>query len=261
MTTPDAFKHPLQVSIDAFIVLVLLLGLGLWLIYKGFDTYRVGRMIRDTATESVQAAAVGRTELVGNATPAGTVLTRPFSEGDCIYANYRIEEEREDSEGDTTWATLDRDTWVTDFHLDDGTGSILVEPEVTANFEISDAHTANVVVPAGASEPEPVAAFLEHGSEVDSTTEHTRRYVEEVIPPGTELYVLGGAEIRDRPMERGEENLVLRRDQGSDRFVISDKTEGALAAGLSRRAPILILIGLVVSSVSLYLLLAEMGVG
>ncbi|MEF8779960.1 MAG: GIDE domain-containing protein [Haloferacaceae archaeon] len=252
---------PLQISIDALAFFVFLFGLGLLLIYRGFNEYRVGRLIRDTATETVQAAAVGRTELEGVAEPAGGVLARPFTDGGCLYAHYRIDEEHEDSDGDKSWRTLDHDTWATDFYLDDGTGEVLVEPEVSAKFEISDEHTTRIVVPEGRSAPDEVAEFLEQGTDVDRTSGHKRRYVEEVIPPEETVYVLGGAEIRTDAEGRDHESLVIRRDDGSDRFVVSDMTEETLTTVLSRRAPMMIVFGLALSAFSLYMLLTELGIG
>lgn len=252
--------RPLQVSLDAVVVLGLLFMLGLYLVYRGFRTYQIGRAIRDTATETVRAVAVGRTELVGEVTPADTVLSTPFTEGECVYATYRIEEEREDEDGNTSWATIDHDTWVTDFVLDDGTGSVRVAPEIDARYEISDANTASFVVPPKRSEPSTVARFLEQVSEVEPTDRETRRYVESVIPPGEEVYVLGGAAIHDAA-DGGEGSLVIGRDAGSGRFLISDMPEGELTETLSRRAPMLILLGLGMSVVSLYFLLTELGLG
>lgn len=252
---------PLQVDVEGVLVLLLMFGLGLVLIYKGFDEYRAGRLIRDTATETVRAAAVGRTELTGTARPAGTVLSRPFTDGDCLYAHYRIREEREDGDGDSSWSTLDSDTWVTDFHLDDGTGEILVEPELSAKFEISDEHTTTITVGERQSTPPAIVEFLEQGTDVDPTSRCKRRYVEEIIPPGESVYVLGGAEIRANGDGRDADDLVVRRDGGSDRFVISDMTEEQLTTTLSRRAPLMILLGLAMSAVTLYVLLVELGVG
>lgn len=262
VTSGDAVAAvPLQIEVDTVLVLVFLFGLGLLSIYHGYDEYRAGRLIRDTGTETVRSAAVGRTELEGTATPRGTVLDRPFTEGDCLYASYQIREEREDDDGDTTWATVDHDTWVTDFSLDDGTGAILVEPDVSAKFEISDENSTRISVGKGQPEPPEVAEFLEHGTHVQPTAMYNRRYVEEVIPPGESVYVLGGAEIRADAEGRDEDQLVVRRDEGSDRFIVSDMPEDELTSTLSRRAPVLILLGLGMSAFSLYALLHHLGIG
>lgn len=252
---------PLQIGLDGLLVLLLLFGLGLLVIYQGFDEYRAGRLIRDTATETVRAAAVGRTELVGTARPAGTTLARPFTDGECLYASYQVREEREDDDGDASWATIDHDLWVTDFHLDDGTGAILVEPEVTTKFEISDEHSTTVTVREGASPPQGIGEFLEQATDVEPTSDNRRRYVEEVIPPGESVYVLGGAEMRPAEGGENEDRLVIRRDGGSDRFIVSDMTEEQLTGTLSKRAPAMILLGLAMSAFSLYFLLSGLGVG
>lgn len=253
--------HPLQTSVEGTILLVAMFGLGLLMIYSGFNEYRVGRLIRNTSTETVRGAAVGRTELAGRVKPAETTLAQPFGDGECVYALYRIQEEREDSDGDTSWATLDHDIWVTDFYLDDGTGEILIEPEVTAKFEISDGNTTVLEVPGSRSTPSVVAEFLEQGTDVEPTSRDTRRYVQTVLPPGEEVYVLGGAEIRSDGTGREAENLIVRRDASSDRFVISDMPEERLTTTLSRRAPLQIAFGLLLSAVSLYLLLTHVGAG
>ena len=252
---------PLQVSLDGLLFGLFLFGLGIWMIYHGFSEYRASRLIRDTATETVRAAAVGRTELEGTAEPVGPVLARPFTDGDCLYAHYSIREEREDSDGDTSWATLDHDTWITEFYLDDGTGRVLVEPEVSAKFEISDEHTTRITVPEGRSEPAGVAEFLEQGTDVDPTTQHRRKYVQKVIPPGGTVYVLGGAEMRPDAEGRDEDSLVIRRDESSDRFVVSDMGEEELTTTLSRRAPMAIGLGIALSAGALFLVLNQLGVG
>lgn len=250
---------PVQIELDALLVLLGMFGMGLLLIYKGFDEWRAERLIRDTATETVRAAAVGRTELAGTAVPAGMTLDRPFTDGDCLYASYRIQEERETDDG-TKWVTIDSDTWVTDFYLDDGTGKILVEPEVSAKYEISDENTTTIVVPEGRAAPDEIAEFLRQGTDVDPASGEKRKYWEEVLPPNEAVYVLGGAEMREAAGGANEDRLVIRRDGGSGRFIISDMTEERLTKTLSRRAPLMILFGLLLSTVTLYALLTEMGV-
>lgn len=250
----------LEISVDGVVVLVIFFGLGLLMIYNGFQEYRVSRLIRDTATETVNAAAVGRTELVGTARAAGMTFAQPFTNGEALYVDYEIQEEREDSDGDSSWTTLDHDTWVTPFDLDDGTGEIRVEPEVSAKFEISEAYTTSLDVSDGESAPAAVQEFLEQGTDVDPISHNRRRYRQEIIPPGETVYVLGGAEVREESEGRDEESLVIRRDSGSGRFVISDMTEKSLTSTLSRRAPLQILLGLGLSAVSLFLLLNELGV-
>lgn len=257
---PRLSDWPLQVAIDALVVLVILFGVGLVIIWTGFKDYRLGRLIRNTGTETVRSIAVGRTEIQGIARVPGPSLARPISEGECLYAHYRVDEEREGNDDDTTWATLAHDTWVMDFLVDDGTGTVRVEPEIDATFEISDDHTSWIEIPAGREEPPRIAVFLEQVAGVEPTTTRTRRYYEEVIPPGERVYVLGGAVPRQHGREHAAEELVISRDDASGQFVISDNTQGELTSELSRRAPMLIALGLALSAVSLYFILVQLGV-
>lgn len=199
-------------------------GVGLFLIYKGFDEYRTGRLVRDTATEKVRSAAVGRTELKGTAEPDDEVFERPFTDGECLYAHYSIREEREDPShdsddhgSDTEWVTVDSGTWVTDFYLADDTGEVLVEPEADAKFEVSEEYTTTYRVHEHESEPPEVREFLAETASADPTSHHEREYTEEVIPPDESTYVLGGAEPREDGSGDNEDRLVIRRDGGSDR--------------------------------------------
>ncbi len=74
------------------------------------------------------------------------------------------------------------------------------------------------------------------------------------------MYVLGGAVQRADEAGANEDRLVIRRDDGSGRFVVSDVPGDELATTLTRRAPLLILLGLGLSVVCLYVLLDVFGV-
>jgi hypothetical protein len=160
------FDIPLQNSLetDAIVVLVLAFLAGLGLIYWGFRTYRIGRLIRDTPTEKVRSVAVGRTELEGTAIPDEFILDRPFTEGKCLYASYTIKEYREDhSDNDNNnnnkeWKTILSNTVAAPFYLDDGTGQIFVDADSSATFEISDEYTDEIRV--NGTPPAKVQEFL-----------------------------------------------------------------------------------------------------
>jgi hypothetical protein len=74
---------------------------GFALMWRAIRYYRIGRTVLDTPTERVRSASVGRTELEGRAEPAEYVVDRPFSEGQCLYADDRIKQRAEDT--DSNW--------------------------------------------------------------------------------------------------------------------------------------------------------------
>jgi hypothetical protein len=250
---------PLQAGPIDFGIVLLMFLMGLFVIYKGFDEYRVSRLVRDTATERVRSVAAGRTELEGRAIPADTVFHQPFTDGECLHAMYRVEEYRDSDDG-SDWHTVATDVWVAPFLLADDTGRIRVEPTTTAKVELSEENTTEITVPAGRSPPAGVGKFLESVDGVGPDVDEKRRYTQKVIPTGASVYVLGGAAQRDVEAGGNEDRLVVRRDDGSDRFVVSDMAEDELASGLGRRAPLLILFGLVFSAGCLFFLLTMLGV-
>lgn len=258
------------------LALLAFFGIGLFLVYNGFQTWQRKRLIQDTPTEKVRSAAVGRTELSGTAKPIdGTgTIDRPFTDGECLVAIYEVEEWEEDHDPDDHgtdghWKTIDSGTLYNPFELDDGTGTIRVEPESDATYEISSEHRTQIRVGAGRSPPGEVVEFFQRqrdgddgllggflSSDPSSRGSEKRRYTQEVIPPGERLYLLGGAEPRERADGSNADLLVLRRDEASDEFIISDQSEDELVSGYKWAAPAQIVGGIALSAVMLYLLLS-----
>lgn len=242
----------------------LFLLVGLLVIYAGFDEWRKKRLIQDTPTEQVRSIAAGRTEIAGTATPTEGTVEQPFAEGECLYADWEIEEHHHDDDG-SDWHTIDRGEVATPFALDDGTGTVRVAASTDATWEISEEHHTRIDVGARESPPEEVRSFLETHSETDVGDEgivfgDRRRYTQEVLPPNEEVYVFGRAAEREDASGSNEERLVMERDGGSGRFIISDMTESELTESLSTRAPLFILLGLAMSVGGLYGVLWSVGV-
>jgi len=264
---------------DGQIVIAIFFAVGLFLVYGGFRRWQKMRLIQDTPTEKVRSAAVGRTELSGTAQPidsAGTV-ERPFTDGECLVAMYKVEEWEEDHDDDDHgsdghWRTIESGTLSVPFHLDDGTGRMRVEPADDATYEISDENTTRFRVGGGRQPPDEVVEFFERrygGDDGDggflsglfdgspgAKDWDQRRYTERVVPVGVDLYLLGGA----YPMEGGQgsnaERLVFRRDEGSEEFIISDQSEEELISDYKWTAPAMIVAGIALSAGMLYLFLA-----
>ncbi|MFB6218713.1 MAG: GIDE domain-containing protein [Halobacteriaceae archaeon] len=247
--------------------LALLFGVGLFLVYDGFRTWQRKRLMQDTPTERVRSAAAGRTELTGTGRPIGEPVRRPFDDGPCLVATYEIEEYRDDSDSGGGWTTVDSGTVCAPFLLDDGTGTMRVEPDEDARFHFDDDHVREIEVGAGEEEPEPVLEFLRThtdagippiGGVTGVLFGEERRYTERWIPVGAELYLLGGAE----PVGAGERNtsgLVLRRDGSSGQFIVSERSEADLVGGAAWRGPLEIGGGIALSAAALFFLLADLG--
>lgn len=259
---------------DDGVVLLVFFVVGLALIYNGFDTWKRMRLMQDTPTERVRSAAAGRTELMGTATPIEDVgtLEQPFADGDCLVATYAVEEWEDDQDDDGgNWETIDSGTLTRPFALDDGTGRMRVEPEADATYEISEANTTRFRVSARERPPTEVSEFFQRrgddgdddgllggllDGDRDARAAERRRYTQEVLPPDEEAYLLGGAQPASGADGSNADRLVLGRDEASDRFVVSDRTEEELTARYRWRAPAQIVGGLALSAAMLYLLLS-----
>lgn len=267
-------------SSDGTIVLLVFFAVGLLLVYNGFNKWKQMRLIQDTPTEKVRSVAVGRTELSGTGKPIDDIGTfeQPFTDGECLVATYKIEEWEEDhdhdddSASDGHWSTVKSGTLTNPFALDDGTGQMRIEPEADATYDISSKNQYQTRVRGGRSPPDEVVEFFQREFESDDdddgllggilngspgANDHDdRRYTQEVIPPGEDLYLLGGAEPMEGEGGSNAQRLVLRRDGGSEEFIISDKDEDELVSEYKWRAPAQIVGGLLLSAGMLYLLLA-----
>ena len=100
---------------------------GAAFIVLGFALLRRKRLIENLPTSRIRSVAMGFAELAGRA-KAKTALAAPFSAITCVYFRYLVEQEKTRSRGGRTWETIDRGESGEPFHLQDPTGTILVDP-------------------------------------------------------------------------------------------------------------------------------------
>ena len=123
----------------------------------------------------------------GRAAP--DVLLAPLSGRPCVWWDFRISIKETDSRGNSKWSQLESATSVTPFALADLDGRCLVGP-VGAEVTPTDTDTWY------GDTPRPVAGPPQHGW--IGSLDHTYRYTERLIAPGTRLSVLGGAALARR---------------------------------------------------------------
>lgn len=258
---------------NGFIVALVLFAVGLYLVYDGFTDWQEMRLIQDTPTEKIRSAAVGRTELNGTGEPIGEPLDRPFGDGPCLVATYEIEEWEEDHDdehhNDGHWSTVESGALVDAFEVDDGTGTMRVEPDENATFEIDSEHQRRIRVRPGDETPAAVTQFLRDHADQDVPPSdgvkgflfaEDRRYTERWIPPETDLYLLGSAEPNDVGTGSNADMLTLQRDSASDEFIVSEQNEDELVSERKQGAPLKVVGGLALSAITLYFLLGMTGV-
>lgn len=117
---------------------VFCLILGSILVWRAIHTFRKRRLVEDTATIKVHAAAVGLTELQGYAWPIGDETTS-LEGRRCLYYDLRVEERRQSGKN-SHWVTIFKTQNQTPFLLADGSGHCLVVP-YHADYDIHESTT------------------------------------------------------------------------------------------------------------------------
>jgi hypothetical protein len=103
------------------------------------------------------------------------------------------------------------------------------------------------------------ASDLFDGGDPLGQTHKRRRYRQTILPVGTDIYLYGSAQPRQEgSMSTSEADLLeIRRDTGTGEFLVADIGEAQLQDSYSKRGPLKIVVGLLLSAVGLYLLLSR----
>lgn len=242
------------ILVQASLVAVLL-GAGALLL--GFRELRVRQGVRNTPTSTVRSLAIGPAEVKGRARPAGEPVRAPLSGTEAALVEVTVEAYH-DTGDDGYWETLGRYRHPDAFLVDDGTGEVLVdplgadirsEPEETVGRSSGDppprelADLASEALPEDDDPDGPVAALPgpaqglaqdvddEGGPEehLASPGNRRRRYVERVLEPGEQAYVLGYAErLEEAAAVENARNLVVAEPPRDGVFVVADGPEEQL---------------------------------
>ena len=266
---------PPEAAVFVFILVPGFLLYGLVSLYGAVVEYRAYRSIRNTPTENAGAVAVGRTELEGRVQPLDETLAQPFQQGSCVYASWRVEQKETTDDDEWEWTTLDSGGDAVPFVLEDDTGRVEIhhvsDASVDGNsssVETGGATFSNMLEnPTSPSEwfrgnPDRIDAFL--GGRVgrwrtDASPGYntTNRFTQDVLAPGDRVYVRGWAEPKPdiTAGTTGSDRLRITDHADADTFSIEAGTEQEQANIARRKALVGLVVGLVLSTVSLFLLL------
>lgn len=211
---------------NVFFFGLILLGIGGFLFAGGFKWWNQRNLIRDTPMSKVRGIAMGPIEVHGKVIPAQKkILKSPFSNKDCVYYKYTIEEYRRQGKS-SSWVQVKGGEQHSFFFIEDETGGVLVDPlGATIEIPADGKYNSNF----GRDPPKQVKSFLQTqgiGFEGLFGANKKMRYTEYFIAPGDELYVIGRAgknpHIEEGSAVRGTDNIMIQK--GSF-YYISDKAE------------------------------------
>lgn len=238
----------------------LISGLGS-IFYLGPRFYGRYTLVGSTPVKPVQSVTMGQTALEGVARPAEQVFPQPFGEGECLYANWKVEDQTGTGESES-WSQVASGTLSAPFYLEDDTGrefvdeigKVLVDDPEDATVRISEENVDSL----GAGEV-PEAQLQTFYEEHDvPTSRHRRRVEQKIITPDTDLYVLGVAERLDDPEEWGANDVVITDGDGDDEFIVADSDQREVERNYRNLTIAAVFYGLVCIPVSLYFVVSEL---
>ncbi|MFC2075422.1 GIDE domain-containing protein [Bdellovibrionota bacterium] len=201
---------------------------GIVFFFKGFGTFRRRRLMQNMPTSKVRSIAMGLVEIYGEALKGQVSLTSPFTNNECLYYSYTIEEYRRSGKS-SHWETIEKESLGTKFYLRDDTGRVLVDPD-GAEVDIPSDYQEQ----SGIGNPPPlqVEAYLKkRGIDHEGFLgfNKTMRYTEYYIAPSDYLYILGSAGdnplVEDATAQVGHEDIMIQKGDKKTVYYISDKSE------------------------------------
>jgi hypothetical protein len=218
---------------NIFAASLVALVFGLYSFMQGFKWLKRKRLIEDIPTSKIRSIAMGLVEVFGEVVPAKRILKSPFSNNDCVYYKYTIEEYRTSGKS-SRWIIVDDGEEGTYFHLKDDTGSVLVDPK---GAEVDIPLDSEFKSGFGTDPPEQVKQFLRsRGISFEGFlgVNKTMRFREYFIAPKDKLYIMGTAGdnpfVKEASEQAGTEDVMIQKDEGI--YYISDRSEKELLSSM-----------------------------
>jgi hypothetical protein len=189
------------------------------------------RLIENIPTSTIRSLAMGLVEISGQAQPAESLLSSPFSELPCVFYSYAVEE-RVGSGKNARWETIAKGTSEQPFVVRDTTGQVLVVP-LGAELILPDERTYRNDW-FGALPPSAIDGLTRLGISTERWIGNkTLRCRESFILPEEQVYVLGTAHEHQGARECVENPSRMYIGSSRDHeFIISDRSENELLSRL-----------------------------
>lgn len=249
---------------DIIAVPVLVITLGFVSMYTGWKRRSIYAQMADAAPTPIgELSSPGVTEVEGTAVPVDDPLSAPLTDRDSVLAAWTVEEW--DERGDKSyWREVARGIETPGFEVSDGTAAVRVEPTSERETAGTWTQTSGVSASNGVRIDDvlaefdsfPVEAELDpdetpsnsvrrlhddHGlyEDTDSITNVVdignkhgrRRYSEQIIEPGEDVYVLGQVRAREDPSRTQfypDDAVMTAPEDGL--FVLSNQDETSIEA-------------------------------
>ncbi|MCX6707913.1 MAG: hypothetical protein NT001_07330 [Candidatus Woesearchaeota archaeon] len=249
--------------------------LGAFITFKGYQWFRLKRIIENMPKSKIRSIAMGLVEIYGKVKPYGdNVLISPIGKQNCIYYASMIDrliKIRERGRIREEWrSAYVKMKMVPYFKIYDETGEVLVKTEGskglmrTIKLNPSDykeglnLEAVKKIIEDDNEMPK-VMKILMAGA--DGTDKF--RYYEIAVKPEDNLYVIGDAGrnpfVESGAAQKSEEAIMISKGKHENIFYISEKDEAGVIKKLKRDSLLGISIGVIVMVISLTIILIKLG--
>ena len=121
---------------------LILLFTGFWAQNSSFDSIQKMRQMERVPNVSAHHVIPAEVSIWGKALKSEQLIKSRYTKTNCLYHRYLKKKEKRDSDGDTTWVTVESGERSVDFFLADDTGKVLVElskggiqPDLNEDYE------------------------------------------------------------------------------------------------------------------------------
>lgn len=224
---------PLEATLIFAAIGLFLLGAG------GREAVRAVRLRRTDATPvSALTETSGRVVVTGIARPADGTVTAPFSQQACLAHSWHVDALNREFDGDGVRyrrGVVDRGRGAVPFIVDDGSGTVLVDP-AGADLRLAEAWVPDYAPDPGARDTLDLASLRRLAGESDP------RYYEARLDEGETVTVHGVVERDGEGLRAGRVGVRIS-GRGT---LVSDVDDRTAARRSTRAAAVSIVLGLVV---------------
>ncbi|MEK6982281.1 MAG: GIDE domain-containing protein [Candidatus Micrarchaeota archaeon] len=246
-------------EVKALILLISGFLIGISFIINSLLNYRLLQKIKNTPTSKVEAVAMGLSEVYGESKMFNQVLS-PIAKQKCVYWEINAQYYKSGKYGG--WKEFYTSKSTDKFYIKDETGKILIDP-TGSQIEIPEDKVYKGYISGkgvfGVSHKKIESSVLEYietlkEKDKKSFMDHQNLEVmiyEYFIAENEMIYVLGTA----TPYESVENSIIIKKEKPDNILYIMDKHETEITQEMGSGVKTSLVIGLIISTICLFLLL------